>query len=437
MEIIGPKAHNSASNLDMNNHAKFGLWLVGVLFFVIFIWGSIAQISGAVIAMGRISLESNVKRIQHREGGIVREILVKEGEMVNLGDTLVRMDPTVASANVTLIEKQIWQLIARKERLEAERDKKGYTSIVVPETEPIELQGIISAERELMRTRAEFRLQRKQQLREQIAQSNHEISGIRGQTSALRSQSALINREVEGVSEVYRQGFSSYTRLSQIQREAQQIRGQISSLVSAESQARARIAQLETAILQVESEALSEIMAELKDVETRLAQLQEQNITTRDVATRLEIKSPVAGKVQQLSVHTNGGVVSPGETMMIIVPQFDSLIVEARIDPAKADEVRIGSKAFVRFTAFNSQTTPEAIGKVNRITSDVEVDERTGQSFYKALIELPPTNLPKSIRGKLVSGQPVEVQIETKSRSALSYFTKPLGDQISRTFKEE
>jgi len=214
------------------------------------------------------------------------------------------------------------------------------------------------------------------------------------------------------------------------------LEGERGQLFASIARTHAQTAQIREQMLQVDSEALSEIMNDLKDTDTRLGQLEEQAITAHDASQRVEIRAPVTGKVQQMAVHTKGGVVAPGETMMVVVPESDELIVEARIDPQKIDDVHIGGKAHVRFTAFDTRTTPEAIGRVDTVSADVETDEKAGVSFYRARLALDGMKVPASVRQKLVSGMPVEVQIETGNRSALSYFLKPLSDQIGRSFKE-
>ncbi len=422
---------------SMESRSYFGIILAIAILFVIFIWAAFAKISGAVIAIGRIELQSNIRKIQHREGGIIREIFVNEGQNVQEGQTLVRLDTTVSDANQNSVNDQIWQLRALRNRLLAERNHTNYDSNWNGGNVPIQFQSYFKAEYELMKSRQTLKSQQKSQLREQIAQSQHEIVGMQKQISALENQSALISKELVGVKEVYEQGYASFTRLSQVQRESEGVRAQIASLTSSIAQSRARISQIQEAMLQIDSQSLTEVMNDLKETEAKLEQLKEQEIVYSDAGQRTEIKAPSTGKVQQLLVHTIGGVIAPGETLMYIIPQNDDLIVDAKIDPQKIDEVKIGSDAFVRFTAFNMHTTPELKGKVDNLTSNVETDEKTGISFYRARLRLDAMKIPKEMRDKMVAGQPVEVQISTNERSVLSYFIKPITDQFARTFKEE
>lgn len=422
---------------SLAGQARQGLILSGALLLLVFGWGGVAQISGAVVAQGRVSLESSVKKVQHREGGIIGDILVHEGDRVAAGQVLVRLDPTVADANEAVIQTQIWQLTARQMRLEAERDHRGADVIQAGAGATPEYLKIVQAERELMLSRARLREQKKAQLREQITQGAHEIEGDEAQILSVSHQSDLIKQELISVRGLYQKGYAPFTRVSELQRQAEQLDGERGQLEASIARTRAAAAQINQQILEVDSEALSDVMNDLKDTQTRLGQLRGQEIAAHDTSSRVDIRAPATGRVQQLAVHTKGGVVAPGETMMMVVPEDDQLIVEARIDPTKINNVRVGSAARVRFTAFDTRTTPEAAGKVDTVSSDVETDEKTGAAFYRARLAFAGMNVPLGVRQRLVSGMPVEVQIETGSHSALSYFLKPLSDQLSQTFREE
>ena len=429
--------HKSETYFDTKSQIKAGLFWLGIFAFVVLIWGGLSQISGAVVASGRVVNETNIKKIQHREGGIVREIMVTEGQIVKRGQVLLKLDPTVTIANEDSVDSQIKQLTARRLRLIAERDHISPASITIDATMPQDLQNMILSERALMATRLNTRAQKKTQYREQILQTNHEIGGNQNQIAELNKQLALVRQELKGIKEVYDQGYASFTRVSEAERAVSQIQAQISQLNSANAQARAKISQIQEAILQTDSESLTEVLNDLKETEANLAKLKSENITAQDAAKRLDVIAPVDGKVQQLNVHTKGGVISPAEVLMFIVPANDDLIIEARVGPDKIDDIRPDAIAHLRFTSFDTRTTPEAIGHIETLPSDAENDEKTGQSFYRVRIRLDKGMIPKNIVGKIVAGQPVEVQIETTSRNALSYFIKPLTDQMARTIKED
>ena len=426
-----------ADRFSLKGQTRWGMVWIAVLFFLVVVWGGLAQISGAVIASGRVTLESSIKRIQHRDGGIVSDILVSEGQHVKVEQVLLRLDPTVVHANEAIVQDQIWQLTARKMRLQAERDRSSAASIVVPAGASEKFSAIVIAERQLMMSRVNLRDQQKAQLREQQVQGQHQIAGFQAQIDSVSHQADLIRTELVAVKDLNKKGYAPFTRVSELQRQAEQLEGQRGELVASIARAKAEGAQIGQQLLQVDSQSLSEIMTDLKDTDTRLSQLLEQEVTAQDASQRIEIKAPVTGKVQQLLVHTKGGVIAPGETIMMVVPETDELVVEARIDPTKRDDVIIGSRAHVKFTAFDTRTSPDVVGRVDSISSDVEIDEKTGVSTYRARLTLDGMKLAENVRDKLVAGMPVEVQIETGSRNAVSYFLKPLTDQLNRTFRDE
>lgn len=428
---------HEGARLDMRRQRRFGLLLTVGLVAVLLGWGSLAQISGAVVAPGRVAVSSSVKKVQHREGGIVSDLLVRDGDTVHAEQVLARLDATVPSANANVIESQRLQLTARRYRLEAERD--GLADLAAPKggAEDGAFQQMVSSERRLLVVRRSMRTQRKAQFSEQIAQTGNEIEGLQAQIASQGNQEKLIQGELVGVRQLYQKGLSPLSRVSQLEREAERLAGERGQLTASVARARTRIAEIRLQSLQVDSEALAEVMSDLKETEIKLAQLAEQKITADDAVRRVEVRAPASGRVQQLAIHTRGGVVAPGETMMLIVPSDEQMIVEARIDPQHVDQVQIGRPAHVRFTSFSSRLTPELTGRVDRVSADVETDEKTGVGFYKARLAVDSKALPKGLRGRLVAGMPAEVQIETSSHSALSYFLKPLTDQLARTFKED
>lgn len=425
------------TDLDLTRHARAGFILLGLLVLLVFGWGGLAQISGAVVASGRVAVESSVKRVQHREGGIVSEVLVHEGDLVRAGQLLARLDGVVPNANAAVIEDQLSQLIARKLRLEAERD--GLADFVVPTNAPTtpEFARMVAAERKLMAARRVGRQQRKAQIREQIAQAGDEVDGLQAQITSGEAQARLIQGELAGIRRLHQQGYAPLSRVNQLEREAESLSGQKGQLTAAVARARTHASEIKLQGLQVDSQGLADVMSELKDTETKLAQLTEQGVAADDQVRRVEVRAPAAGRVQQLALHTKGGVVAPGETLMLIVPQDDALVVEVMVDPRYIDQVGPGRPAHVRFTSFSTRDTPEIMGRVDRVSADAQTEEKTGASFYLARLKLDAKSLPSALRGRLVPGMPAEVQIETSRHSALSYFIKPLSDQLARTFKED
>lgn len=437
-----PAAPDDAANqadLDLRRLSRFGFILLGVMAAVLLGWGLLAQIAGAVVAPGKVTLESSLKRVQHKEGGIVSELYVKEGDRVKAGALLARIDSTAPQANLMVVTNQLEELTARRLRLIAERDRQGAIGGAAlsdaPQTDSF--KAILAAETRLMAERRSLRTQKKIQLSQQMAQSREEIAGLQAQVEAQAAQRTLIEGELAGVRQLYEKGLATLPRLNALEREAKRLDGARGQLIAAIAAARSKIAELQVQSLQVETEELALVMAELKETDIKLSQLTEQRTTGEDELRRVELRAPTDGQVQQLAVHTRGGVVAAGETLMLIVPDKDELIVEASIDPQHIDQVAPGRPAKVRFTAFSAATTPVLDAKVDRLSRDVQSDERTGRQFYVARLKIDRPDLKAGVRSSLVAGMPAEVQIATGTRSAMSYFLKPLTDQLARTFRED
>lgn len=416
---------------------RMGYALIVLLIAFVAGWGGCAKLSGAVIAPGRISVESGLKRIQHKEGGIIRDVLVSDGARVHAGQVLVRMDATVASANRTLVDNQTSQLQARKLRLEAERARAP--SITVPDGMPKTpyFAEALAAERRLMASRRAERDQRYAQLREQVAQNESEIEGFQAQIISQKRQYELISQELVGLRKLYKQGYAPLPEVNAREREAARLEGSTQQLEAYVAKARAQIAAIRQQMAELDSQTLSQVMSDLADVEANLNRVTRDRVAGDDALSRVELKSPVDGHVQQLQVHTRDGVVGPGETLMVVVPDKDTLIIEARIDPSEADRVEIGARSHIRFTAFDSSTTPEGYGTVETLSADIENDERSGAAYYRARIYFDASKLPERLKVKMRAGMPAEVFIETRARNALSYFFKPLTDQLKRVFRED
>ena len=417
-------------------HTRWALLLLLIPVAGLLVWAATAQIAGAVVAPGRVSVESSVKKVQHREGGAISELYVAEGDHVAEGFLLARLDSTVIKANLQSVDEQQMQLTARRLRLEAERD--GRTGLAAP---PSTIAGpaltpMIAAEGNLLRIRHESREQKKDELRQQIGQSLREIEGLKAQADAQASQHRLIEAELVGLRKLYDQDYVPITRIDELEREAARLEGQRGELLASVAKAQARMDEIRIDILQTDSDALTQVLSDLKDTELKLTELTQQRATLEDQLRRTEVRAPRAGFVHQLTIHTIGGVVGPGETMMFIVPEHEALIIEARIDPQHVDQVHVGGAARVRFTSFSTRVTPEITGRIDRLAADATTDEKTGTSFYLAELKLNPSSLPSALRGRLLPGMPAEVHVETVRRDALSYFLKPLTDQMSRSFRE-
>lgn len=413
-----------------------GFGLTAVLVLGLGGWAAASSIAGAVVAPGQVQVASGVRTIQHREGGILAEVLVKNGDRVRKGMLLARLEGVAPRANLAIVESQALQLRARQARLEAERDGRSGIEIP-PDAERRAWAALMLGEQQLMGARQAARAQRKGQLTEQARQAEQEIVGLEAQAASLVTQRELLDGELAGMRQLYEKGLAPLARVNALERELARITGQSGDLAAAVARARSRIAERRLQALQVDSEFRAEVGAELKEAVAKLAELDQQRVAQADEVRRVEIRAPAGGTIHQLGPQTVGGVVAPGDTLMLIVPDHDALVVDARIDPGHVDQVRRGAPARIRFTSFSVATTPEIPAQVDRLSADVQTDPRTGETFYTARLALDQRSLPSRLRNGLTPGMPAEVQIVTGSRPAISYFVKPLADQLQRTFREE
>lgn len=403
-------------------------------------WAATTEISGAVVATGVMVVDGNAKKVQHPEGGVVAQVLVAEGDTVSAGETIVRMDSTASEASLAAVKKQIDQLHARQARLEAERDQQS--NVPTPETlkgrlDQIQAETAMASERRLFEDRRGSREGQKARLREQVQQLQEQIKGLDVQQQAKGEEIGLIEKELEGLRRLYEIGGITMSQVNALERNAARLRGERGQLIASIASARGRISELEVQRLQIDQQLAAEVAAELRDVENRLATLAEDEVTARDKLRHAEIKAPITGAVHLLAVHTAGGVITPAETLMEIVPQDSRLTVEARIAPQDIDQVAIGQGAKLRLTAFNRNTTPELTGSVIRVSADLEKDETTGISFYRIAIAIPGEELAKLKGLSLLPGMPVETFVRTGDRNVISYLSKPIRDHLQRVFRQD
>jgi HlyD family secretion protein len=416
-----------------------GFSLIGLFGGTIGLWAATATLSGAVVAPGQFVVDTYVKKVQHATGGIVGELKVREGDRVNEGDLLIRLDETVTRANLQIVSKQLDELVARRARLEAERD--GRERVELPEefqaraADPA-VGRLLEAERTLFEARRSAREGQKGQLRKRIAQLQDEITGLKAQQSAKAREAALISKELEGVRELYQKNLVQLPRLSALERDAASIEGQRGQLIAGVAQAEGKIAETALQIIQVDEETRADVMKELREIQGRIAELVERRVAAEDQLKRVEIRAPSAGYVHQLAVHTVGGVISPAEPAMLIVPSDEALDLEARVMPNDIDQVAVGQTAMVRVHTSHSRTTPEIRGRVVRVSADVTTDTKLGYSYYTIRVALAPEELKRLGALRLVAGMQAEVYVQTSERTPFQYLVKPLKDQIARTFRE-
>lgn len=415
--------------------------LVAAIFLVgsIGIMGAATDMSGAIISQGSLVVESSIKKVQHPSGGVAKVLLVENGKRVAKDDLLIRMDETVAQANLAAVTKSLWELEARRSRLQAERDAE--TEIKFPESltslSDVTAQAIVSGERKFFELRREAADGQKRQFKEQITQLNEQISGLSDQLAAKKQEAELVTNELGGVQQLWDQRLVSISRLSTLQREAARLLGERGQLTASIAQAKGRISETELKILQIDQDFRSDVAKELAEVRAKHAETFEKQVAARDQTEKLEIRAPQAGVVHELTIHTQGGVIAAGETIMTIVPDQDSLIVEAHVTPQDIDQVRPNARAVLRFTNFNQRTTPEIDGEVSRIGADVSRDDKSSPTYFVVRVAIPAGQASRLGSTRLMPGMPVEVFIPTSERSLLSYLMKPLADQVHRAFREK
>ncbi|MGJ4930463.1 HlyD family type I secretion periplasmic adaptor subunit [Bradyrhizobium sp. HKCCYLS2038] len=414
-----------------------GLFLSASIVLTIFMWGSLAKLSGAVVARGIVVSAGSSKKIQHAQGGTIQRIEVRNGTRVVTGDLLVRLDDTQPRATLGIVTSQLIELNGRKLRLTAERD--GLENLSFPpefSAEGPAAANVANGETRLFQARLAALQGQQAQLRERIKQYDEERAGVTRQNEAKGHELVLIREELDRVNDLYTRNLLPITRVLSLQRDQTRIEGEIGTLTAQIARLGGQMTEANLQIIALSQSRLADSQKELRDIEGRIAELMERKIAAEDQLRHVELRSPIDGIVNEMSVHTIGGVVNPAEQLMLIVPSDDTLEVEVRIPSSDIEQLETGQTSTLRFTAFNQRTTPEVDGTVTRISPDASRDSETNQFYYTVRILPNAADLTALGNHKLLPGMPVDAFIQTPSRSALSYFIKPLADQLGRAFRE-
>mgnify|MGYP000636904469 CR=1 FL=1 len=437
---LAAPSETSPAIATLRRHVVWGGGIVAVLFASGVLWLVFAQLSGAVVAMGKLVVESNVKDVQHSEGGIVGQINVKNGDRVEAGDLLIRLDDTMARASLGIVETQLSALIARRMRLSGERDNLSNleipTAFVDRQSEP-KISELIAAEVSLFAARKNSLEGEKEQLRQKLSQLSETVVGLTAQKNANEEERHHIVDELTGLETLFAKQLVPITRVAALRRERASLDGRHGELTAQIAATRMQISETEMQILQLDRDRQTEVLGELTDVDQQIAQLMQREIALRDQLRRIDIRAPYDGTVYQLAVHTVGGVIGPGDRIMGIVPDRDELVIEAKVNPRDIEQVVVRQKAMLRFTAFNQRTTPELTGQVSFVSADLDRDELTGETYYNVRVRIEAGEVAKLEGRELVPGMPVETFLATGERSALSYLFKPMSDQFARAFRED
>ena len=401
-------------------------------------WMAITKISGAVVAPAVVVVESHPKKVQHLEGGTVAQILIGNGERVKAGDVLIRLDSTEVRASAQIFGAQLRDTIAGRARLIAERDDAGLT--IPPEifrkgdAEEIKLW---QSQQRLLEARRTACAGKKQQLVERIAQLEKSIKGANAQAASKTEQSRLIARELNALRGLEERQLVTQSRVLALEREAAKLEGERVQFQSEAAKTEVQIGETRLRLLEIDQSFLSEVLGELRDIEVRVVELTEKHTAATARLSRTAIVATQSGIVDQLAMHTIGGVVMPGDTILQIVPENDVLVFEGHIPPADIDRVRTGQKVTIRLTAFNRHTTPELAGSVRLISADARQETPQTPPFYLARIVADQGEIARLGSQTIQPGMPAELFIEAGQRSVLSYLVKPVADQMARVFREQ
>ena len=400
---------------------------------------ALVEISGAVIAPGNIVVETNLKRVQHQEGGIVEAIHVREGQSVESGNLLVQLDGTIAKANLTVVTTRLRELQAQEARLMAERD--GQETLIVPEAlaalraDPA-VAAILQGQQSLLDARRASRAGRSAQLNEQMKQFREQITGLTSQRAAKAEEITLVTKELSDLSSLLEKRLIQQSRITALKRDEARLKGEHGGFTSQIAQVEQSISERKIQILQIDEDMRAEVVEQLPAVRGEIAQLIEQRVAALEELRRLEIRAPSAGYVHQLTVHTVGGVVAAGEDLMQIVPHEDVLVVEARVAPNDIDQLGPAQEAVVRFPGLDQRTTPELSARILTVSADLIEDPMDGTRYYEARLALAEEEIAKLGDTRLVPGMPVEAFVQTEDRTILSFLLKPLSDHLAHAFRE-
>ena len=404
-------------------------------------WSVGTRIAGAVVAPGTVQVESDRQVVQHPDGGVVGEILARDGDAVAAGDVLVRLDGTFFRSELAIVERQLAEIFARQARLVAERDDAPAPNIAgAPRFALVSqdaLQAQIDGQRNLFDARRTSLAQEQRQIAEQQVQIERQIEGTEAQLTALQRQLELISEELVNVQSLFDRGLVQATRLLELKREEARLQGEIGNLTARAAEARTRISALAIESLKLTDRRREEAISRLRDIGYTEIELEERRISLSERIARLDVRAPVSGVVFDSRVAALQSVVQPAEPMMFLVPGDQPLQVSARIDPIDIDQVFPGQDVALMFTTFNRRTTPEVPGLVLRVSADAETDDVTGQTYYQAILTPDAEGLAALPDMILLPGMPVEAFLMTEDRTPLSYLTQPLTVYFQRAFREE
>ena len=404
-------------------------------------WGMMTTISGAVVAPGVVQVEQNRQIVQHPDGGVVAEIAVQEAQTVQSGELLIRLDGTQIKASLAIVEGQLFDAMARKSRLEAERD--DLTELAFPaeltdlaKSRP-DVAEQIEGQKRLFVARLETQSAQIDQLGKRLDQIASQGQGIAAQMAAVSDQIVLLQPEIADQQTLLDKGLAQSARIMDLKREVARLDGNRGELQSNLAQSEGKATETKLQILQIKSARREDANTQLRDMGDKTLELAERRRALTEQVDRLEIRAPVSGIVLGLAVTTPHSVIRPADPILYIIPQDRPLIIIAQIPPIHVDEVRVGQEVRVSFAAFSARTTPQLSGTLTTISADAMTDQASHQSFYRAEITLEAGEMAKLKDNKLVPGMPVQAYIGTGDRTPMAYLLKPFTDYFRMAMRED
>lgn len=426
---------------SVRRYSIIGFITVFILVFGLGAWSVFTQIAGAVVGIGVVEVETKRQVVQHATGGVVGQILAKEGQSVKAGDTLIVFDDTFDRAELKVIESQLFPLLGMRGRLAAEQDGTAEPTfdpelVERAKTSPTEAT-IIKTQLELLKARRLTRDQQIDQLKERQIQVNKQIEGLKSRIEGLEKQAVLIQGDLEGQQELLKKGLTQRARVTALERDLTEAKGNREEALSAIAESNAKIAEIQLGLINVSAQMREEAIKELNETDARVSELRERRNTILATLSRIEVKAPMSGRVFNTSVHALRQVIRAAEPIMEIVPEDVKLVISVQVPPNQIDQVHVGQHAVIRFETFDRRHTPDLAGTVKRLSADIITNERTGQSYYTVQVTINPGE--EKFLGptaEILPGMPAEAFIQTTERTPFDYLVRPLTSYFGKSMLE-
>lgn len=421
--------------------------IVAALFFIVFLgWAALTRLDAAALAQGTLVVSGQRQTVQHRDGGVVGKIDVQEGQRVVRGQLLLRLDAAEVRAQERAFASQVTGLLAQRARLQAEQ--QGLARVPVPPeyaqlgfAGSAEAAAALALQQAELDARASVLVAQRGALQQRVAQSAEQGRGYGHQAASSNEQIRILDDQIAAYKPLAEKGFVSLTRLRELERMRAELVGQSGQYGSGVAQSRDAARESSLQIMEAERSYRARSAADLRDVDARLGDLLPRLVAARDQVARTEIRAPVTGTVVGLAVFTPGGVIAPGQKLMDVVPERAPVLVQARIAPDDADDLRVGQRTLIKFTGLHERALPELEGRLTRLSADNFIDERTGQNYFTAEVVIPADQL--RLIGQTLGhefvlrpGLPVQVLIPLRKRSALDYLIEPLRGVFWSSLRE-